>query len=137
MEAFEAAVASATTLTPGIRPRVYRSRAAAFRQDEFPCAAVMPESIAQTLTQAMPKLQQALLINVDIFVRAAVPDTEADPIAEEVHRLIMADVTLGGLSQNINPMGITFAVDDGDAGLTRLLYEVRFRTEKNDLAVSA
>ena len=128
----------ATTLasTAGVSGRVYRSRATAMARAESP--AIIVEPITDTCQQltSLPKLDWTLRVRVVVTIRSTNAYTVADSIIESMHSLLMADLTLGGIAQDIQPQITNFDFFDADqpAGVFSNEYEVKYRTTVADLS---
>lgn len=114
--------------------RIYRSRAEAFARDEAPAIVIEPEGDSGQAYSTC-RIDWTLNVLVAIYVRGAIPDQLADPIAVDVHQQLMADRTLGGLAIDIVPTTVDYQRDKAD--LTSLwqvnTYQVRYRTADNSL----
>lgn len=128
----------ATTLasTAGVSGRVYRSRVTAMARAESPSIIVEPiTDTCQQLT-SLPKLDWTLRVRVVVTIRSTNAYTDADSIIESMHSLLMADLTLGGIAQDIQPQITNFDFFDADqpAGVFSNEYEVKYRTTVADLS---
>jgi hypothetical protein len=76
-----------------------------------------------------------MTVRVAIIVRGAIPDQVADPIIESAHAKIMADLTLGGYAIDVQPINVSFDLQEADqpAGVIMMDYLVRYRTKVADL----
>ena len=70
-----------------------------------------------------------------VTIRSPNAYTDADPVIESMHSLLMADLTLGGLAIDIQPVITNFDFFDADqpAGVFSCDYEVLYRTQVADL----
>lgn len=129
-----------TTLagTTGVSTRIYRSRVEPFARGESPAIVVEPVNDTAVQNTALPTLDWSLTVRVAIIVRGNVPDQLADPIVEDAHGKIMADLTLGGYAIDVQPQSASFELLEADqpAGVISLDYLIRYRTSVTDLAVS-
>jgi hypothetical protein len=96
------------------------------------------EPISDTAEQntSLPKLDWSLTVRVAVIVRGNVPDQLADPIVEDMHSKLLADLTLGGVAMDVQPVGVNFEMVEADqpAGVISCDYLVRYRTSVTDLA---
>lgn len=126
--------ASTLAGTVQVGSRIYRSRAEAFARDEAPAIVIEPAA-DRAQTYSTCKLDWTLDVLVVVYVRGAIPDQLADPIAVDVHGKLMADRSLGGLAVDIVPTTVDYQRDKAD--LTSLwmvtTYQVRYRTPDSDL----
>ncbi|MFZ9620422.1 MAG: hypothetical protein ACO289_04410 [Prochlorococcaceae cyanobacterium] len=98
----------------------------------------MVEPISDNAAQntALPTLDWSMVVRISVIVRGAVPDQLADPIIENLHSKVMADLTLGGYAIDVQPIGVTFNFTeaDGTAGEIQCDYRVLYRTSVTNLA---
>jgi len=132
------AIRAALTGTTGVSDRIYRSRVEPLARGESPAIVVEPISDSAEQNTSLPKLDWSLTVRVAIIVRGAIPDQLADPIVEDAHSKIMADLTLGGYAIDVQPVSVDFQMQDADqpAGVVLLDYLVRYRTSVDDLTTS-
>lgn len=131
-----AAIRTALTGTTGVGTRIYRSRVEPMARQESPAIVVEPlEDNAQQNT-SLPTLDWSLTVRIAVVVRAAIPDQSADPIVESLHSKVMADLTLGGLAMDIQPLRVEFQTVEADqpAGVVMCDYLVRYRTSVTNLS---
>lgn len=131
----------ATTVLSGtvqVGSRIYRSRAQAYSRSEAPAITVSPgednpANAPQTTGASLGRLDQALPVLIEIYVRGDVPDQLADPIGVDVHARMMADRTLGGLAQDVQPDGWRpqYEQADATAGWIGHKFLIRYRTRDN------
>jgi hypothetical protein len=125
-----AAIRTTLTNTVGVGTRIYRSRVEPFARQESP--AIIVEPIKDTCTQntSLPTLDWSLIVRVAVVIRANVPDQAADPTVESLHSKLMADLTLGGLAIDIQPLQVEFQAVEADvpAGVVICDYRVQYRT---------
>lgn len=130
-----AAIRTALTNTVGVGTRIYRSRVEPLARQESP--AIIVEPIKDTCTQntSLPTLDWSLIVRVAVIVRANVPDQAADPSVESLHSKLMADLTLGGLAIDIQPLQVEFQAVEADvpAGVVICDYRVQYRTSVTNL----
>lgn len=130
-----AAIRTALTGTAQVSTRIYRSRVEPMARQESPAIVVEPlEDTAQQNT-SLPTLDWSLTVRIAVVIRANVPDQAADPIVESLHSKLMADLTLGGLAMDIQPLRVEFQVVEADqpAGVVMCDYLVRYRTSVTNL----
>jgi hypothetical protein len=130
------AVRTALTGTTGVGTRIYRSRVEPVTRQESPAIVVEPVSDTAEQNTALPTLDWSLTIRVAIIVRGDIPDQVADPIIESAHAKIMADLSLGGYAIDVQPISVTFDLQEADqpAGVIMMDYLVRYRTNVANLA---
>jgi hypothetical protein len=133
-----AAIRTALTGTVQVGTRIYRSRVEPLARNESPAIVVEPVTDTAVQNTALPTLDWSLTVRVAIIVRGNVPDQLADPIVEDAHGKIMADLTLGGYAIDVQPQSASFELLEADqpAGVISLDYLIRYRTSVTDLAVS-
>jgi len=133
-----AALRTALTGTAQVGTRIYRSRVEPFTRGESPAIVIEPVNDTAVQNTALPTLDWSLTVRVAIIVRGNVPDQMADPIVEDAHGKIMADLTLGGYAIDVQPQSASFELLEADqpAGVISLDYLVRYRTSITDLAIS-
>lgn len=131
-----AAVTSALAGTTGVSTRIYRSRVEPITRAESPAIVVEPISDNAAQNTALPTLDWSMVVRISVIVRGAVPDQLADPIIENLHSKVMADLTLGGYAIDVQPIGVTFNFTeaDGTAGEIQCDYRVLYRTSVTNLA---
>ena len=137
-ETILAAIRTALTGTTGVSTRIYRSRVEPLARQESPAIVVEPVSDSAEQNTALPTLDWSLTVRIAIIVRGDVPDQVADPIIESAHAKIMADLSLGGYAIDVQPISVTFDLQEADqpAGVVSLDYLVRYRTSVTDLSIS-
>lgn len=127
-----------TTLagTAGVGSRIYRSRVDPLSRAESPALIVEPVNDAPRQNTSLPTLDWSLTVRVAVIVRGNIPDQLADPIVEDLHSKLMADLTLGGYAIDIQPQSVNFEMVDADqpAGVISCDYLVRYRTSVTNLA---
>lgn len=131
------AIRTALNGTTGVGNRIYRSRVEPLARNESP--AIIVEPVTDTCDQAtsIRTLDWSLTVRVAVVVRANVPDQAADPAIESMHSKLMADLTLGGLAFDIQPIRVEFQTVEADvpAGVVMCDYLVKYRTSVADLAI--
>jgi len=124
------------TSTHGVDGRVYRSRVTAVQRAESP--AIVIEAISDTPAQntSLPTLDWRMRVRVSVIVRGDAPDELADPIIENMHARMVADLTLGGYAIDVQPDEVTFNMFDSDqpAGVIFNDYIIQYRTSVASLA---
>ena len=130
------AIRTALTGTTGVGTRIYRSRVEPLTRQESPAIVVEPVSDSAEQNTALPTLDWSLTVRVAIIVRGDIPDQVADPIIESAHAKIMADLSLGGYAIDVQPISVTFDLQEADqpAGVIMMDYLVRYRTNVANLA---
>ena len=123
-------------LTYGVEGRVYRSRVTAMQRAESPAIVIEPISDTPTQNTSLPTLDWRMRVRVTVIVRGDVPDQLADPIIENMHARMVADLTVGGYAIDVQPDEVTFNMLDADqpAGVIFNDYIVQYRTSVASLA---
>ena len=126
-----------TTLanTTGVDTRIYRSRVEPLSRDESPAIVIEPISDDADQNTSMPTLDWTLRIRVSVIERSSIPDQAADDTIESLHSKIMSDLTVGGYAIDVQPVRTEFEFIEADkpSGLISCEYEVRYRTDVDDL----
>jgi hypothetical protein len=120
----------------GVGANVYRSRVTPVARGESP--AVIVEPTQDTASQATTyKIDWGLTVSVTVLVRSETPDQTADPIVQKVHQKIMADLSLGGYSQDIQPQQVKFDFIEADVptGIVTCDYLILYRTSLQDITM--
>jgi hypothetical protein len=122
-----------TVTLPGtvqVGQRIYRSRAQAYSKSEAPAITISPGednpvNAPRTIGASLGRLDQALPVLVEIYVRGDVPDQLADPIGVDVHSRMMA-----GLAHDVQPDGFRpeYEQADASAGWMQYRFLIRYRT---------
>ena len=130
-----AAIKTALANTTGVGTRIYRSRVEPLARAESPAIVVEPLSDTPTQTTSLPTLDWTLRVRISVIERATVPDQAADDTIESLHAKMMADLTLGGYAIDVQPAQTSFQLLEADqpAGVIFCEYEIKYRTEVNDL----
>jgi len=125
-----AAIRSTLTGTAGVGTRIYRSRVEPLARQESPAIIVEPIRDRCEQNTSLPTLDWSMLVRVAVVVRANVPDQAADPVIESLHSKLMADLSLGGLTIDIQPVEVEFQTVEADvpAGVAMCDYLVKYRT---------
>jgi hypothetical protein len=131
----------ATVTLPGtvqVGTRIYRSRVQALSRSEAPALIVSPGednpvNAPRTTGASLGRLDQALPVLIETYVRGDVPDQLADPIGVDVHARMMSDRTLGGLAHDVQPDGWApqYEAADATAGWIGQRFLIRYRTRDN------
>lgn len=129
------AIRTALTDTTNVGTRIYRSRVEPLSRGESPALVVEPLTDTPVQNTSLPTLDWTLRVRISVIVRSSTPDQTADPIIESLHSKLMADLTLGGEAIDIQPAQTTFNFFEADqpAGVVFCEYEVRYRTDVDDL----
>lgn len=137
-ETILAAIRTQLTNTTGVGTRIYRSRVEPMARAESPAIVVEPVNDTAEQNTSLPTLDWSLTVRVAVIVRGNIPDQLADPIVEDLHSKLMADLTLGGYAIDIQPQSVNFEMVDADqpAGVISCDYLVRYRTSVTNLATS-
>jgi hypothetical protein len=137
-ETILAAVRTALTGTTGVGTRIYRSRVEPMARAESPAIVVEPVQDQAEQNTSLPTLDWSLTVRVAVIVRGAIPDQLADPIVENMHSRLMADLTLGGYAIDIQPQSVNFEMVEADqpAGVISCDYLIRYRTSVTNLATA-
>lgn len=137
-ESILAAIATALAGTVQVGTRIYRSRVEPLARGESPAIVIEPISDNAEQNTSLPTLDWSMTVRVAVIVRGLVPDQLADPIIEDMHSKIMADLTLGGYAIDVQPEGVNFEMLEADqpAGVISCNYLVRYRTSVTNLTTS-
>lgn len=136
-ESILAAIVTALTGTIGVGTRIYRSRVEPLTRGESPAIIVEPVQDQPNQT-VIGYLQWMLTVRIGVYVRGSSPDNLADATIQSLHSKLLADLTLGGICQDIQPVNVTFLFEEGDqpAGFIACDYNITYRTQLTDLTVS-
>ena len=123
------AIATSLATTTGVNGRVYRSRVTAVQRAESPAIVIEPISDTPTQNTSLPTLDWRMRVRVSVIVRGDTPDQLADPIIEDMHAKMVADLTLGGYAIDVQPDEVTFNMLDADqpAGVIFNDYIIQYR----------
>jgi hypothetical protein len=132
------AVRTQLTGTTGVGTRIYRSRVEPMARAESPAIVVEPVNDTAQQNTSLPTLDWSLTVRVAVIVRGAIPDQLADPIVEDLHSKLMADLTLGGVAIDVQPQSVSFEMVEADqpAGVISCDYLIRYRTSVANLATA-
>ena len=130
------AIATALAGTTGVSGRIYRSRTEPISRGESPAIVIEPLRDDPQQNTSLPTLDWSLNARVTVIVRGAVPDQVADPIVEDLHTKLMADLSLGGVAIDIQPGPVIFELLEADqpAGAIGCNYLIRYRTAVSSLS---
>jgi len=134
-ESILAAIATTLAGTTGVSSRIYRSRVVPLSRGESPAIVVEPLIDTAQQNTSLPTLDWSLTVRIAVIVRGNVPDQVADPIVDDLHGKLMADLTLGGKAIDVQPVSVNFELIEADqpAGVIACDYLVRYRTSVADL----
>ena len=137
-ETILAAIRTALINTTGVSTRIYRSRVEPMARNESPAIVIEPVNDQAEQNTSLPTLDWSLTVRIAVIVRGSIPDQQADPIVEDMHSKLMADLTLGGVAMDIRPVGVNFELVEADqpAGVISCDYLIRYRTANANLATA-
>jgi hypothetical protein len=137
-ETILAAIRTALTGTVQVGTRIYRSRVEPLARQESPAIVIEPVNDNAQQNTSLPTLDWSLNVRIAVIVRGTVPDQLADPIVEDLHSKLMADLTLGGYAMDIQPQSVSFEMVEADqpAGVISCDYLIRYRTSVTNLATA-
>jgi hypothetical protein len=125
-----------TTGFGGLAPvgRIYRSRVEAFSRNALPSLVIeMNSDIPSPESAGVTTMPSRLDIRLLLLIDNNQPDSAADPLLVELHDRIMEDLTLGGLSMNIEPGPTTYDQEVNNLAVIETHYIVSYRTLITDL----
>lgn len=130
------AIESALAGTVQVGTRIYRSRVTPLARGESPAIVVEPGRDDPQQNTSLPTLDWTFNVRVIVIVRGEVPDQVADPIIEDLHAKLMADLSLGGVAMDIQPATVIFELIEADqpAGAITCNFVVRYRTAVSSLS---
>ena len=122
--------------TTGVSDRIFRSRTTAFTRTETPSIVIEPQNDSVEQNTSLPTLHHTLSVTISVIVRSATPHQTADPVVENMHSRLMADLTLNGNAIDIQPANTTFEFIDADqaAVVVGCNYDIIYRTNIDDLS---
>ena len=122
--------------TTGVSDRIFRSRTTAFTRTETPSIVIEPQSDSVEQNTSLPTLHHTLSVTISVVVRSATPHQTADPVVENMHSRLMADLTLNGNAIDIQPANTSFEFIDADqaAVVVGCNYDIIYRTNIDDLS---
>ncbi len=132
--AVKALMTSVTGITDA---HIFRSRAQAFMANAIPAMSItFLTDDPDASSTPFPIVDWRLLVRIDLFVTGPVPDQVADPIVQSVHQKLMTNLSLGGLSMDIQPAQVKLELFDGNqpVGNEVMHYMIRYRTTTTDLS---
>lgn len=131
-----AAIRTALTDTSGVGTRIFRTRVDPIARAESPAIIIQPIRDVCVQSTSLPKLDWTMTVRITVIERADIPDQAADDTIESLHSKIMADLTLGGYAHDVVPVRTEFEFIEADkpSGLISCEYEIRYRTNVNDLS---
>lgn len=114
---------------------VTRSRSSPVGRLEMPAINITPEE-SDPSEGTNGGVDQRLSVAIEVYAAGDEPDSLADPLVEQVHSLMMADTTLGGLAIDVSDAGTRFELDDSEQPMARVTmrFSVWHRHNRNDLA---
>lgn len=132
-----AAVKSKLDADGGVGGSTFRSRQAALSRNDGTAVVIEP-LLDQSTQMAIPMLDWRLSLAITVIARGDIPDQIADPVVAEIHRRMMADLTLGGLAYDVQPQSSSweFVSADKDAALVTMSFDMLYRTALEDISVS-
>lgn len=137
-ESILTAIRTALTGTTGVSTRIYRSRVEPLVRGELPAIVVEPIGDSAEQNTSLPTLDWTLTVRIMVIVRGDIPDQLADPIVQDMHAKVMADLTLGGYAYDVQPVSVSFDLAEADqpSGVISCDYAVRYRTRVADLSLN-
>lgn len=122
--------------TTGVSDRIFRSRTTAFTRTETPSIVIEPQNDSVEQNTSLPTLHHTLSVTISVVVRSATPHQTADPVVENMHSRLMADLTLNGNAIDIQPANTSFEFIDADqaAVVVGCNYDIIYRTNIDDLS---
>lgn len=131
-------IRTALTNTVQVDTRIYRSRVEPLARGELPAIVVEPVGDSAAQNTSLPTLDWTLTVRISVIVRGIIPDQLADPIVQDMHAKVMADLTLGGYAYDVQPVSVSFDLVEADqpSGVISCDYAVRYRTKVADLSLS-
>lgn len=131
-----AAIRTALTDTVGVGTRIYRTRVDPVSRDESPAIVIQPVRDTSEQNTSLPTLDCTLTVRITVIERADIADQAADDTVESLHSKIMADLSLGGHAIDVQPVRTEFEFIEADkpVGLISCEYEIRYRTQVDDLS---
>lgn len=132
-----AALAKLQTLTTLAATRVYRSREAAITRGESPC--VVLRKVSDPVPENRNVDEHRLAFVVEVYARGENAEAIADPIENEIHKVLLADCTLGGVCTLLLASDTDFEGADADQPAHRTLmhFTAAYRVEYQDLSKPA
>lgn len=137
-ESILTAIRTALTGTVQVSTRIYRSRVEPLARGELPAIVIEPVGDSAEQNTSLPTLDWTLTVRISVIVRGDIPDQLADPIVQDMHAKVMADLTLGGYAYDVQPVSASFDLVEADqpSGVISCDYAVKYRTRVADLSLS-
>lgn len=113
----------------------FRSRVEPFTRGKLPALVIEPLQ-DKADGNVIGYLDWSLLVQVALYVRGDAPDMVADPHILLIHEKIMADQSLGGLSQDIQPESVEYDLIEGDkpVGVIMMKFLINYRTSEKNIS---
>lgn len=113
----------------------YRSRTIPFKANKFPAIVVEPLQDVPD-NAVIPMLDWSLIVQVKVFTKGENPDQAADTYIQQIHELLMSDLSLSGLSQDIQPIVVDYEFMDAEYSTleTSMKFKINYRTYAADLS---
>ncbi|MET3134616.1 hypothetical protein AAKU55_004916 [Oxalobacteraceae bacterium GrIS 1.11] len=129
-----AALSNAT----GALDRVFDSREAAYSRDEMPCIAITAPDSEESKAFGDGVDEHSALVTVDVLVRGDPWRAVADPIAVDVHRILMRDAQLLAMLVDMRKQGRKWEGQEADqtAGCDSITYRLVYLSRSNDMSAS-
>lgn len=104
-------------------------------RNETPALVIEPVQINYAQNTSLPTLDATMRVRLTVVVRGTVPDQLADATVVSMHSKVMADLTLGGVAIDVQPVQTLFNLIEADqpAGLVSCEYDIKYRTLVADL----
>tara|TARA_Y100000361_G_C11088184_1_gene304974 strand:+ start:454 stop:879 length:426 start_codon:yes stop_codon:yes gene_type:complete len=130
-----ASIKTALAGTTGVGARIYRTRVDPVARAESPAIIVQPIRDVAVQNTSLPTLDWTMTVRITVIERSDVPDQAADDTIESLHSKVMSDLTVGGYAIDVQPVRTEFEFIEADkpAALISCEYEIRYRTEVDDL----
>ena len=128
-------IVAALTGTTDAGSRVYYSRVSAIGRDDTPSISVREETEKKQASGNNADVAE-LQVWVSINVRGDPWTLAADPIAVQLHRVLLSDVQLAGLIAGIRHAGTERDDHEGDQTIGALVmeYQIRYLTRVSDIS---
>lgn len=125
------------TLSTVPAARIYRSREAAITRGESPC--VVLRKVTDPIPENRNVDERRFSFVVEVYARGENAEAVADPIEDEIHRVLMADCTLAGACTLLLASDTDFQGADADQPAHRTLmhFTASYRVEYQDLSKPA
>lgn len=121
----------------GVGGRVWRDRAEVFTQPELPALLVLEGNENATPGFTSCRTRWLKVIEIRVMVTGGPVGQLADPIRVSLHKILTADLTLGGLSTAVKALSADWIPDKGnnEPGELVLRYQIDYVTRENDLTI--